>query len=99
MEPHSPMCSHGWEVVITEDHLVVTITVVLWEKPLLAEEVVRFQDQTLTDLQWENVLVSVRRDGTLAVILRGADDLAACRIQRQDLLQPLLTDQFRLLLL
>mmetsp|Transcript_76724 Transcript_76724/g.167618 ORF Transcript_76724/g.167618 Transcript_76724/m.167618 type:complete len:256 (+) Transcript_76724:116-883(+) len=86
------------EVVVTEDHLVVIISIVLREETQLAEEIVGLQDQGLTDLQREDTLVGVGGDAASRHI-RGARDNFASREHADDLLEPLLAAQCATLLL
>merc|ERR1740139_421005 len=84
------------EVVIPEDHLVIIIAVVFGEEPFLAQEVVRFQNEALPDLQREDVLLRVCRDYPHTVLL-ACRDYFSTRVESEDFLQPLLTRELTLL--
>merc|ERR1712050_388276 len=87
--------SHGGKVVITKDHLIVVVIVVLREQAPLAEEVVGLDNHGLADLEGEDTLVGIRLHPASAQVLARGEDLAV--EDRERGLQPFLAGELALL--
>merc|ERR1719469_605711 len=92
-----------WEVIVTKNHVVFIVVIVFGEQAFLAQEIVGFQNHWLTDLQREDVVVTVSlhkslRNFSFSVHSCGSDHKFSLEILRR-VLQPLLTIQHIVLFL